>query len=162
MQLIVSTELTTLTCPSCGGTYAISSEYKDEARKQGGFKQCWTCPYCKTSRGYGKSRHEEEKEQLEAEIASLTREKQGAEERGIYYEKEAEHFRKSRDALKGVLAKERKRVANGVCPRCNRSFTNLQRHMATKHPEHANADSDMANPPPNDETGHTWNVVRVP
>lgn len=141
MQLTVSTELTTITCPSCGGTYAISHAFQNEARQQGGFKHCWTCPYCKTSRGYGKSSHEEEKEQLEAKIAALAREKQWAEERKAYYEKEAAHFRKSRDGMRGVLAKERKRVGNGVCPCCNRSFGNLQRHMATKHPKHANADT---------------------
>jgi hypothetical protein len=28
-----------------------------------------------------------------------------------------------------------KRVGNGVCPCCNRSFVNLQRHMKTKHPK---------------------------
>jgi C4-dicarboxylate-specific signal transduction histidine kinase len=28
-----------------------------------------------------------------------------------------------------------KRVHKGVCPCCNRSFINLQRHMKTKHPE---------------------------
>lgn len=32
--------------------------------------------------------------------------------------------------------KKLKRVSNGVCPCCNRSFVNLQRHMKTKHPEH--------------------------
>jgi hypothetical protein len=28
------------------------------------------------------------------------------------------------------------RIGNGVCPCCNRSFTNLRRHMTTKHPEY--------------------------
>jgi hypothetical protein len=28
-----------------------------------------------------------------------------------------------------------KRVSNGVCPCCNRTFQNLMRHMDTKHPE---------------------------
>jgi len=28
-----------------------------------------------------------------------------------------------------------KRVARGVCPCCNRTFENLARHMATKHPD---------------------------
>jgi hypothetical protein len=28
-----------------------------------------------------------------------------------------------------------KRVAKGICPCCNRSFTNLHKHMATKHHE---------------------------
>lgn len=32
--------------------------------------------------------------------------------------------------------KQLKRVHNGVCPCCNRSFTNLARHMKTKHPDH--------------------------
>lgn len=36
---------------------------------------------------------------------------------------------------KTKLAKQLKRVHNGVCPCCKRSFTNLQRHMKTKHPE---------------------------
>lgn len=31
----------------------------------------------------------------------------------------------------------RKRVQNGVCPCCQRSFVQLARHMATKHPEYA-------------------------
>lgn len=28
-----------------------------------------------------------------------------------------------------------KRIRCGVCPKCSRSFQNLRRHMATKHPE---------------------------
>lgn len=41
------------------------------------------------------------------------------------------------DALgeKYKLEKQLKRVHKGVCPCCNRSFVNLQRHMKTKHPE---------------------------
>lgn len=41
--------------------------------------------------------------------------------------------------LEATLTRERKRVGNGVCPCCNRSFSNLRRHMATKHPEHQGA-----------------------
>jgi hypothetical protein len=33
-----------------------------------------------------------------------------------------------------VLRKTRKRIKNGVCPCCNRSFENLRRHLETKHP----------------------------
>ena len=42
-------------------------------------------------------------------------------------------------ATKGVVTKQRKRlerVANGVCPCCNRSFRDLKRHMQTKHPDY--------------------------
>ena len=41
-------------------------------------------------------------------------------------------------AQKGVATKLRKKVEraeHGVCPHCNRSFQNLQRHVKTKHPE---------------------------
>lgn len=31
-------------------------------------------------------------------------------------------------------AKLRKRIGNGVCPCCSRSFQNLRSHMRTKHP----------------------------
>jgi hypothetical protein len=33
------------------------------------------------------------------------------------------------------LTKVKTRVAAGVCPDCNRSFQNVARHMATKHPK---------------------------
>jgi len=36
---------------------------------------------------------------------------------------------------KGVVTKLKKRIANGVCPCCNRHFDNLQGHMETKHPD---------------------------
>lgn len=32
------------------------------------------------------------------------------------------------------LKKLKKRVTNGVCPHCQRTFTNLARHCKTKHP----------------------------
>ena len=33
--------------------------------------------------------------------------------------------------------RERRRVAGGVCPCCNRTFKNLARHMAGQHPDYA-------------------------
>lgn len=40
-----------------------------------------------------------------------------------------------RRAAVGQVTKLKNRVGNGVCPCCTRSFTNLQRHMTTEHPE---------------------------
>ena len=42
---------------------------------------------------------------------------------------------------RGQLTKARKRTAGGACPCCNRSFVQLARHMATKHPDLATATS---------------------
>lgn len=43
-------------------------------------------------------------------------------------------------SLKSEITKRRKiekRVANGVCPCCNRTFEDLARHMSTKHKDYA-------------------------
>ncbi len=42
-------------------------------------------------------------------------------------------------ATKRELTSHKKRIANGVCPCCNRSFaqSQLQRHLKTKHPEYS-------------------------
>ncbi len=35
------------------------------------------------------------------------------------------------------MTKVKKRAANGVCPCCNRTFSDLARHMKAKHPDFA-------------------------
>lgn len=40
-------------------------------------------------------------------------------------------------ATRGVVTRIKRRVGNGVCPCCIRTFTNLASHMATKHPTFA-------------------------
>jgi DNA repair exonuclease SbcCD ATPase subunit len=134
MKITVSTELTDMTCPCCGGVYAISQQYLDEARRKGSFEQCWACPYCKQTRGYGKSKHEIAQEALQKQIEELKQKNNAEAAQRAYFEQEAEHFRKSRDKAESLLKKHKKRVSNGVCPCCNRTFINLQRHMASKHP----------------------------
>ncbi len=66
---------------------------------------------------------------------------------------ETARVRESRDAAerrasaaRGQVTKIKNRVGNGVCPCCNRSFTNLQRHMHTKHPGYANEDASPPSP----------------
>jgi len=130
MTLTVSTELTTITCAGCGGIYAISRNYLEEACRRGRFEQCWTCPYCKVWRGYGQT----EADRLKKQIADLERSKASLENQRRDAQREADHFRKSRDGIRGALVKERKRIGHGVCPCCHSSFENLRRHMSTKHP----------------------------
>lgn len=38
-------------------------------------------------------------------------------------------------ARKGINTRLRNRIKHGVCPCCNRTFQNLQRHMGTQHPQ---------------------------
>lgn len=40
-------------------------------------------------------------------------------------------------ATRGVVTRIKNRVGHGVCPCCNRTFGDLSKHMATKHPTYA-------------------------
>ncbi len=42
---------------------------------------------------------------------------------------------RQKSAIKGQVTKIKNRVSNGVCPCCNRTFTNLANHMKHQHPE---------------------------
>lgn len=129
--ITISTELVTETCKTCSGLFAITKEFKQECHRIGGFRQMWACPYCKTTWGYGES----EETRLKLQIAAR--------------ETEADAIRRDLTAAKCSLIDERsaraqaerkcrritKRIHAGVCPCCNRTFSNLARHMSTKHPE---------------------------
>ena|SRR5579859_5254664 len=56
---------------------------------------------------------------------------------------DADHQRRRVIAYKGVIGKTKKRIAHGVCPCCTRTFENLARHIATKHPEYAGEKVDL-------------------
>ena len=43
---------------------------------------------------------------------------------------------RSHSATRGQLTKTKKRVGNGVCPCCHRTFQQLSRHMKNKHPDY--------------------------
>jgi hypothetical protein len=46
-----------------------------------------------------------------------------------------EHTEQRLRAQKGATTRARKRAVAAVCPCCGRSFENVRRHMASKHPE---------------------------
>ena len=129
--LTVETKLKTIHCGKCGGTYAIDARYHQTKRTEGGF---WHCPYCACKWGFSAEA---------SELAKLTRrlEYQEAEterERAWRRNEQDRHAYTQRRlaATQGVVTRTKNRVSKGVCPCCNRHFTNLQRHMASKHPDY--------------------------
>lgn len=129
------TDLTIVVCPrqGCSITHAIPTRLHDDALRAGHSKISWYCPNGHPATFRGRSAEDELREKLEREQRragrfAAERDQALASERA--QRAAATRARNERD-------KERKRVGNGVCPCCNRTFTNLQRHMASKHPEHA-------------------------
>ncbi len=108
----------------CQHTVYLSAEH-DEKRQRD--HKSFYCTVCGRSNVYpGKS----DLEKLRGQLVS-TRDQ-------LDTMREDRNFKEmQRRAEKGHKTRIKKRVANGVCPCCNRSFKDLARHMKGQHPEFA-------------------------
>lgn len=127
-------------CIKCSAPVALSSEFIANCKRLGG--GFW-CPYCGKEQGWYKN----------TESDKLKRQLQVAQENAEWYqrrarkaEEETASERRSKIAYKGQLTKVKRKVANGSCPCCMRHFTDLQRHMQTKHPEYVAESNEEASP----------------
>lgn len=116
-------------CCVCGTPFAIPSEMLRGLRQT---KKQFYCPS-----GHVLSFTESEADGLRRQLEARQGELQRAEEREASLRKQRQHLEHQLHGTKGALTKAKKRVGNGVCPCCNRSFGNLRRHMTTKHPKYA-------------------------
>lgn len=118
------TQVTTFeveTCCNCSVQFAMPTQLRD--RRLRDHKDFW-CPNGHSQRYIGKTEEQLQRERAErAERVAANR----AEDLRIE--------RISHASTKGKLTKTRKRIANGVCPCCHRSFVNVKRHMESQHPE---------------------------
>ncbi len=123
MTIRQDTELETITCGGCGILFAAPKYWMDERRKNAGD---FHCPNgC--NRTYRESEASKLKKQLEEKERALTAQKCET----MRVNQLLEHERQE----KAKADRKMRRVHKGVCPCCNRSFTNLRRHMETKHPD---------------------------
>lgn len=130
--------LTPMTCGTCGGAYALARDFIAHCQKVGrSGGATWRCPYCKVDAtwGYGDS----EVDRLKREVNAAKEREQFAERRLQSERSRRQYAERSRNAYKGQATKIKARVGKGVCPCCNRHFVALERHMANKHPEFADA-----------------------
>lgn len=119
MATITSTELEHVQC-WCGVPMALPANLVRNVRESG---DSLYCPGTGHRFGWG-SENEKLQKLLDRErtrIGALQDQLRAAE--------------RQTTVVKGQLTKARKRTANGVCPCCNRSFVQLSRHMASKHPD---------------------------
>ena len=130
----VPTDLVAKHCPTCFIHYAAPQamfSMKNET------SECWYCP-----NGHQIIYSASKLAKAEREAAELRKERDLLKQNEAWWSdrldaerKTLETERKATAALKRQMKKVHTRVGNGVCPCCNRSFANLQRHMAGKHPE---------------------------
>lgn len=122
-------------CCNCGVTFFVPADLRAQRKLDAAL---FYCP-----NGHGQHYSKSEADKLRARVTELeslaqaeTKRKQWAEQEAKNQRERAEAAERRLSAQFGENTKLRKRIKNGVCPCCTRSFTNLRRHMATKHPDH--------------------------
>lgn len=132
----MSDELIKWTCGQCGVVQAMPKQADIVLRQSSATFYClyghvWHYPQ-------GKSEEDKLRAQLEAERRSRQRAEQNIamwRDDAKQAREEADRQKRRASGYKGHAARITKRAKAGVCPCCNRHFTALERHMATKHPE---------------------------
>lgn len=133
--------LTVTECCICGIKFAIPEAMLAQRRRTG---ERFYCPNGH-SLAYTKSELDDLKDQLlqttkklEAAETSLRIERRTRERT----EQVAEHYKRSRAAVKGQLTRAKQRISAGTCPCCEAVFPDLGAHMAEAHPEYAAPEPD--------------------
>jgi len=102
-------------CITCGAPYTCPEAMIVHQRQNGGYH------HCPNGHSQGWNRDGSENAQLRRERDRLKQNEARLEEELRAAERQA--------------AKLKKRMGAGVCPCCTRTFTNMARHMKTKHPD---------------------------
>lgn len=124
--------ITTITCSECGILFGMPDWYVQERRED---HRSFFCPNRHSQYFPAKSEAEQAKERAE----QLSRELAWANTRALRAREEADHQRRRVSAAKGRETKLKRRIANGVCPCCQRTFKDLSRHMSGQHPDYVAA-----------------------
>lgn len=114
--------LETEVCCTCGMLFAMAADYQRRRRDD---HATFYCPAGHAQHYDGISEVERLKLDLERKNAKL----------GAAVAR-ASRIANERDQIARAHQKMRVRVANGVCPCCNRSFENLRMHMHSEHPDY--------------------------
>lgn len=111
------------TCISCGCTFALPQTYQYQRRQDhlsfycpNGHSQCYLA---------------------DSDLLKARRALEAAQNETLNAKQDAEWQRKLREKTERKMKKLERRIKNGVCPCCQRHFTDVQRHIETKHPDYA-------------------------
>ena len=105
-------------CGCCGILYVVPEKVHEHHADHGGYSSC------SNGHQWGWSEGRLQRDALRQERDRLKQENARLEDERVAAVREAHEIKK----------KYLKRAAAGVCPCCNRTFLDLQRHMKTKHP----------------------------
>lgn len=122
-------QLRSIQCFKCGVTFGMDEYFYQERRKD---SKGFFCP-----NGHEQFFCESEADRLKKQLAAEQAKNATLTKRNEWAVKDAELSRERAEKLARKLKRTTNRIAKGVCPCCNRSFENLQRHMHSKHPDYS-------------------------
>ena len=124
----VSTKLFVQHCVNCGITFGMPSDFDDRLRET---HREFYCPNGHNLRYNQETDAERYKRQLDEANRLLIVKNNMLADR----DKEVETLARSKRSLQAHAKRVKTRTAAGVCPAgCRRHFSNLQQHIASKHP----------------------------
>lgn len=119
LAINTSIALETEECCSCGVLFAMPASLRQKLNREGG---TFYCP-----NGHGQH-------YTEPEVQVLKRELQKAQNRANTLEYQLNGTLGDLAEKKKELRRAKRRANAGLCPYCRRHFTNMERHIHTKHP----------------------------
>lgn len=127
----VEVALETKTCPVCGIVYAAPSTLFQEIRSDEKMSaRGWWCP-----NGHNLCFKEKELDALRRERDRLKQDAARLEDEARTTRMKLAAAVTARDKAEALTRKVKKRAEAALCPCCNRSFSQLARHMKSKHPD---------------------------
>jgi hypothetical protein len=124
-----------ISCCQCGERFGLNDGTHETLRRS---SQAFHCPWGHANHyPQGPSEADtlrQERDRLKQEAARLEDEKRIAWSTASQQLELRRAAERRASAARGQVTKLKKRTGAGVCPCCNRTFSALARHMATKHP----------------------------
>jgi hypothetical protein len=127
-NLLVS--LTAVDCCQCGYTIWMADTFIAALKNN---KNSFHCTSCGTKQGWHNA---SEADRLKIRLEAAEKQLAFARNNAASERDAREHTERRLVAQRGVVTRIKNRVGNGVCPCCTRSFGDLKRHMANKHPDY--------------------------
>lgn len=111
-------------CCSCGVCFGIDYQHNQELIRT---RKSFYCPNGHSQHYLGESDADK--------AARLARDLAAARDREATLREENNKRYRLQRAAEGRTRAVKKRIANGVCPCCTRTFQNLAQHMKNQHPD---------------------------
>ena len=115
-------------CCNCGVAFGLDNAHMSELRRT---HDWFYCPNGHRQHYTGLT----EAERLQRELDAEKRRTEHERERAARFQEQRIRAEHQLRTVKGHQTRLKNRIAGGACPCCNRTFENLGRHMATKHPD---------------------------